>query len=68
MLRLSSIAHCICQSKTVNNPSDVLSHLKLASPDPILGTLLAYKADPSEIKMNLGTGTYYDDNEKPYVY
>lgn len=47
---------------------DVFSHLKLAPPDPILGTALAYKADKSDVKMNLGIGAYRDDNEKPYVF
>jgi len=42
--------------------------MKLAPVDPILGTSLAYKADKSKDKMNLGVGAYRDDNEKPYVF
>jgi len=42
--------------------------LTLAPADPILGTALAYKADPAQTKMNLGIGAYRDDNEKPYVF
>lgn len=49
-------------------PNEVFSHLKLAPPDPILGTALAYKADPSPVKMNLGIGAYRDELEKPYVF
>lgn len=40
----------------------------MAPPDPILGTALAYKADTSKDKMNLGIGAYRDDNEKPYPF
>jgi aspartate/tyrosine/aromatic aminotransferase len=40
----------------------------MAPPDPILGTALAYKADPSKDKVNLGIGAYRDDNEKPYPF
>lgn len=47
---------------------DIFSHLKQAPPDPILGTAIAYKNDPSPVKMNLGIGAYRDDFEKPYVF
>jgi len=42
--------------------------LKVAPPDPILGTALAYKTDKNPKKMNLGIGAYRDNNEKPYVF
>lgn len=67
MQRLSSLSNSIQKSLTSNTP-DLFSHLKLAPPDPILGTALAYKADPSPVKLNLGIGAYRDDNEKPYVF
>jgi hypothetical protein len=68
MQRLVSIAHFLSQNETAAQSSDIFSHLKLAPPDPILGTALAYKADPSAVKLNLGIGAYRDDNEKPYVF
>jgi len=42
--------------------------LKLAPPDAILGTALAYKADKDPKKVNLGIGAYRDDNGKPYPF
>lgn len=52
----------------MNSTSGVWDHLKVAPPDPILGTALAYKADKNPKKMNLGIGAYRDNNEKPYVF
>jgi aspartate/tyrosine/aromatic aminotransferase len=68
MERLSLVASQLNINLTGTVSEDVFSHLKLAPPDPILGTALAYKADKSDIKMNLGVGAYRDDNEKPYVF
>lgn len=42
--------------------------MKMAPPDPILGTSLAYKADKDPKKINLGVGAYRDDNEKSYIF
>ena len=42
--------------------------MQLAPPDAILGTALAYKADKSADKVNLGIGAYRDDNGKPYPF
>jgi len=50
------------------NNCDLWDHLKLAPPDPILGTTIAYKNDKASTKMNLGVGAYRDDNEKPYPF
>jgi aspartate aminotransferase len=36
--------------------------------DPILGTQLAYKADPDANKVDLGIGAARDDNGKPMVF
>lgn len=69
MERLSQISsHLSINIAAGGEADDVFSHLKLAPPDPILGTALAYKADKSDVKMNLGIGAYRDDNEKPYVF
>eukprot|EP00331_Platyophrya_macrostoma_P025074 CAMPEP_0176450436 /NCGR_PEP_ID=MMETSP0127-20121128/27148_1 /TAXON_ID=938130 /ORGANISM="Platyophrya macrostoma, Strain WH" /LENGTH=415 /DNA_ID=CAMNT_0017838117 /DNA_START=36 /DNA_END=1283 /DNA_ORIENTATION=+ len=67
MERLSQISSHLSANPTADS-GDVFGHLKLAPPDPILGTALAYKADKSDLKMNLGVGAYRDDNEKPYVF
>lgn len=67
MDRLQTPTDLISQNET-NQPEDIFAHLTLAPADPILGTSLAWKADPSQEKMNLGVGAYRDDNEKPYVF
>jgi len=38
-----------------------------APPDPILGVSVAFNADPSDQKVNLGIGAYRDENGKPWV-
>jgi aspartate/tyrosine/aromatic aminotransferase len=68
MDRLTSIASHLNANQTGAESGDVFGHLQLAPPDPILGTALAYKADTSKDKMDLGVGAYRDDNEKPYVF
>ena len=40
----------------------------MAPPDPILGTAIAFKNDPSKDKVNLGIGAYRDEEGKPYVF
>ncbi|CDI81837.1 aspartate aminotransferase, putative [Eimeria acervulina] len=46
----------------------LFSSVPVAPPDPILGTALAFKADPSPQKINLGIGAYRTDEGKPYVF
>ena len=46
----------------------LLSHVPMAPPDPILGTAIAFKNDPSKDKVNLGIGAYRDETGKPYVF
>ncbi|XP_055709232.1 aspartate aminotransferase, mitochondrial-like [Phlebotomus papatasi] len=41
--------------------------VKMGPPDAILGIAEAFKKDPNPKKINLGAGTYRDDNGKPYV-
>eukprot|EP00794_Sanderia_malayensis_P018592 gene18592-20458_t len=43
------------------------SHVELGPPDAILGLTEAFKKDSNPNKVNLGAGTYRDDNGKPYV-
>ena len=38
-----------------------------APADPILGVSEAFKADKSELKLNLGVGAYRTEEIKPYV-
>ena len=40
--------------------SGLFSHIPMAPPDPILGTAIAFKNDPSKDKVNLGIGAYRD--------
>lgn len=40
----------------------------MAPPDPILGTAVAFRNDPSSDKINLGIGAYRDSDGKPYVF
>jgi aspartate aminotransferase len=39
----------------------------LAPPDPLFSLIAAHKADPFEMKVDLGVGAYRDDNAKPWV-
>ncbi|CAM6002278.1 unnamed protein product [Sphagnum balticum] len=48
--------------------SNYFTNVQLAPPDPIIGTGIAYEADKSPDKINLGVGAYRDDNGKPYVF
>ncbi|KAI5299264.1 Aspartate aminotransferase, cytoplasmic, partial [Ascosphaera atra] len=38
-----------------------------APEDPLFGLMSAFRADPSENKVDLGIGAYRDDNAKPWV-
>ncbi|KAL2496769.1 Aspartate aminotransferase [Forsythia ovata] len=42
-------------------------HVEPAPKDPILGVTETFLADPSPDKVNVGVGTYRDDNEMPVV-
>lgn len=42
------------KSAGLSTNSSAFSKISLAPPDPILGTALAFKADTSKDKMNLG--------------
>ncbi|KAL2496966.1 Aspartate aminotransferase [Forsythia ovata] len=42
-------------------------HVEPAPKDPILGVTEAFLADPSPDKVNVGVGTYRDDNGMPVV-
>lgn len=43
------------------------SHLDIKPEDPILSIPIAFQADPRRPKVNLGVGTYRDDEGKPYI-
>jgi aspartate/tyrosine/aromatic aminotransferase len=40
----------------------------MAPVDPILGTTLAYRADPDPRKVDVGVGAYRTDESQPYVF
>jgi aspartate aminotransferase len=44
---------------------DTVTHLP---EDPILSIPIAFKADPRKEKVNLGVGSYLDDEGKPYLF
>lgn len=44
-----------------------LESVEQAPPDPILGVSEAFKADTSDLKLNLGVGAYRTEELKPYV-
>ena len=44
-----------------------LAQVEMAPPDPILGVTEAFKADTSDMKLNLGVGAYRTEELKPYV-
>ena len=41
--------------------------IPMAPPDPILGVSEAFKADNSDVKLNLGVGAYRTEELQPYV-
>ena len=45
----------------------MFAHITEAPVDPILGTAIAYKADPNPKKVNLGIGAARDEDGKPIV-
>ncbi|XP_054783172.1 aspartate aminotransferase, mitochondrial-like isoform X1 [Prosopis cineraria] len=42
-------------------------HVRIAEKDPIVAVKEAFRADPFPHKINLGVGTYRDDEGKPFV-
>jgi len=68
MERLEHIRRHLSFNQTRINFNDIFGHLTLAPLDPILGTTIKWRADKSELKMNLGVGAYRSDEEKPVVF
>lgn len=52
---------------TVATESSQFAAVTMAPPDPILGVSEAFKADSSDIKLNLGVGAYRTEDIQPYV-
>jgi aspartate aminotransferase len=44
-----------------------MSHVNIGPTDPILGVTEAFKRDTNPKKINLGMGTYRDDDGKPII-
>ncbi|KAK9805264.1 hypothetical protein WJX72_009822 [[Myrmecia] bisecta] len=59
-------AQIICQAASVQQKSRLAS-VEQAPPDPILGVSEAFKADTSDLKLNLGVGAYRTEELKPLV-
>ena len=47
--------------------NSIYGSLTMAAPDKILALTTLFKEDANKSKVNLGAGTYRDDNNKPYV-
>lgn len=60
--KLQFLLHCCC---CCCRPW--FSGVPMGPPDAILGITEAFKRDTNPKKINLGAGTYRDDNGKPYV-
>eukprot|EP00178_Gracilaria_changii_P020136 TRINITY_DN5849_c0_g1_i1.p2 TRINITY_DN5849_c0_g1~~TRINITY_DN5849_c0_g1_i1.p2 ORF type:complete len:104 (-),score=9.28 TRINITY_DN5849_c0_g1_i1:989-1300(-) len=45
-----------------------IQDIKMAPPDAILGTNVAFQKDTSDNKIHLGVGAYRDSNGKPYTF
>jgi aspartate aminotransferase len=57
-----------CSSSSSNKKmSQYISNVPVAPEDPILGINVAYKADPSTDKLNLGVGAYRTEEGLPLV-
>ena len=54
-------------AERVSSETSRLSGVPQAPPDPILGVTEAFKADSSDLKLNLGVGAYRTEEIKPYV-
>ena len=65
MNKLNNI-NAILQGPTSLNAQ--IADIKMAPPDPILGTSIAFQKDKDANKINLGVGAYRDSNGKPYVF
>ncbi|KAL4569368.1 hypothetical protein LXL04_025004 [Taraxacum kok-saghyz] len=52
---------------TVATKASRFDSITMAPPDPILGVSEAFKADTSELKLNLGVGAYRTEELQPYV-
>ncbi|XP_065828272.1 aspartate aminotransferase, mitochondrial-like [Oscarella lobularis] len=65
--RLSAPIHVSRTFSTTGSTSSWWSGVPLGPPDPILGITEAFKRDENPNKVDLGAGTYRDDQGKPYV-
>ncbi|EFW16035.1 Aspartate aminotransferase, cytoplasmic [Coccidioides posadasii str. Silveira] len=65
--RLSTISKHIMASSS-SSPSIFTANVVPKAPeDPLFGLMRAYRADPSDKKVDLGIGAYRDDNAKPWI-
>lgn len=65
-----SLAKMQCGSRlnmTIATEASRFHAVPMAPPDPILGVSEAFKADNSDLKLNLGVGAYRTEELQPYV-
>jgi aspartate aminotransferase len=68
MERIERLSLGLKKENIAGDVKDIFSHVKLAPPDPILGTAVAFKNDPDANKINLGIGAYRDDTGSNYIF
>lgn len=66
-LRVATAARRAATQATALRSASTWAKVQQGPPDAILGITEAFKADPSDKKINLGVGAYRDDKGKPYV-
>jgi aspartate/tyrosine/aromatic aminotransferase len=65
MNKLNNVS-AILQGPTSLNAQ--IQDIKMAPPDAILGTNVAFQKDTSDNKIHLGVGAYRDADGKPYTF
>jgi len=68
MKRLELIRNQINFNKTRDIMDDIFSHVKMGPADPIAGTMVKFREDKFENKMNLGVGVYRSEEGQPVVF
>ena len=65
MNKLNNISAILQGTSSLNAQ---IQDIKMAPPDAILGTNVAFQKDTSDNKIHLGVGAYRDSNGKPYTF
>lgn len=59
---MQRLAQLSVQFNQTGASDDIFGHIEMAPVDPILGTTLAYRADPDPRKVDVGVGAYRTDD------